>query len=448
MVVEPFAVAVEGVEAARPATAISLVPTMLARLLDAGADLARFQAILVGGAPTPPGLLERARAAGAPVTVTYGMTETCGGCVYNGVPLDEVRASVREDGRIALRGPVLFDGYRALYHEGHEVEEGKSADELAPIPELATGDRVTVRQVTPSQHFTEPPPRYSEASLVKKLEELGIGRPSTYAAIISTLRERWYATAKDRRFAPTPQGEMVWKVMQRCFPEVFEVGFTAQMETELDKVEEGDLGWRQVLQDFWGPFEKQLAAVDVEAIIHQVHDLSNLAKERCPECGSRLVVKSGRFGPYLACENYPEKCTYSRSLRNKVPDRPTDLTCPKCGAPLVIKTGRYGEFLACTQYPKCKHTQPVPLGIKCPKCGEGDIAERRTRKGRNFWGCLRYPECDYSTWNQPVAVACPACGFVGMEQRQTKTSGVTRKCMKCGHEIQVEEPATAETAAG
>ncbi|HXF95722.1 MAG TPA: type I DNA topoisomerase [Gemmatimonadales bacterium] len=343
---------------------------------------------------------------------------------------------------------VLFDGYRALYHEGHETEEGKSPDELGPIPALAPGDRVTVREITPSQHFTEPPPRYSEASLVKKLEELGIGRPSTYAAIISTLRERWYATTKDRRFAPTPQGEMVWKVMQRCFPEVFEVGFTAQMETELDKVEEGDLGWRQVLEDFWGPFSRQLEAVDVEAIIHDVHDLSRLSSERCPKCGSRLTVKSGRFGPYLACERYPEPCPYSRSLRHKVPDRPTDLACPKCGSPMVIKTGRYGEFLACTQYPKCKHTQPVPLGITCPKCGQGDIAERRTRRGRNFWGCLRYPDCDYSTWNQPVAVACPACGFVGMEQRQTKTSGVTRTCMKCGHEVRLEEPVTAESAAG
>ncbi|HEX9704340.1 MAG TPA: type I DNA topoisomerase [Gemmatimonadales bacterium] len=343
---------------------------------------------------------------------------------------------------------VLFNGYRVLYHEGHETEEGQSPDELGPIPALAKGDPVVVRQVTPNQHFTEPPPRYSEASLVKKLEELGIGRPSTYATIISTLRDRWYATAKDRRFAPTPQGEIVWKVMQRCFPEVFQVGFTAQMETELDKIEEGDLGWREVLGDFWGPFAKQLEAVNVDAIIHEVHDLSKLHEERCPECGSKLVVKSGRFGPYVACERYPDNCTFSRSLRNKVPDRPTDLKCPKCGAPLVIKTGRYGEFLACTEYPKCKHTQPVPLGIKCPKCVEGDIAERRTRRGRNFWGCLRYPDCDYSTWNQPVAVACPECGYVGMEQRQTKTSGVTRKCMKCGHELQLEEPVAAESGAG
>jgi DNA topoisomerase I len=344
---------------------------------------------------------------------------------------------------------VLFDGYRVLYHEGHETEEGKSPDELGPIPALALGDPVTVRQITPSQHFTEPPPRYSEASLVKKLEELGIGRPSTYAAIISTLRERWYATTKDRRFAPTPQGEIVWKVMRRCFPEVFDVGFTAQMETELDKVEDGDLGWRRVLEDFWGPFAKQLAAVNVPAIIHEVHDLSKLHEEKCPECGSPLVVKSGRFGPYIACERYPDTCTFSRSVnKNKIPDRPSDEICRECGAPMVIKTGRYGEFLACTRYPQCKHTRPVPLGIKCPKCGEGDIAERRTRRGRNFWGCLRYPDCDYSTWSLPVAVACPECGFVGMEQRRSKTSGATQKCMKCGHEVQIEEPVTAESGAG
>jgi DNA topoisomerase-1 len=334
-----------------------------------------------------------------------------------------------------------------VFHEGHESDEAKNPDEFAPIPAVAVGDTTSVLAVTPNQHFTEPPPRFSEASLVKKLEELGIGRPSTYAAIISTLRDRWYATAKDRRFSPTPQGEMVWKVMRRSFPEVFDVGFTARMENELDKVEDGDLEWRAVLTEFWGPFASQLAAVDIEAIIHEVHDLSKLADERCPECESKLIVKSGRFGPYLACERYPDPCSYSRSLRNKVPDKPTDLLCPKCGAPLVIKTGRYGEFLACTQYPKCKHTQPVPLGIKCPQCGTGDIAERRTRRGRNFWGCLRYPDCDYSTWNQPVAVACPSCGFVGMEQKQTKAAGTTRKCMKCAHEEQVEDAVPVESAA-
>ncbi len=354
-------------------------------------------------------------------------------------------------GRFVFRATgsrVLFDGYHKLYHEAHEPEEAKTLEDLPPIPPLVEGEVVTVKQITPSQHFTEPPPRFSEASLVKELERLGIGRPSTYASIISTLKMRWYATAKDRRFAPTPLGETVWQVMKRSFPDVFDVGFTAQMEDELDKVEEGDLAWQQVLGDFWGPFAKALDAVDVQKLIHDVHDLSGLHKEKCPTCGSALVVRSGRFGPFIACARYPDECRFTRPLRrDKVPDRPTDEICQECGAPMVIKTGRYGEFLACTKFPACKHTRPVPLGVKCPKCGVGDLAERRTRKGRNFFGCLRYPECDYSTWNRPVPVACPSCGFLGMEEKQTKTKGVSRKCLKCGHEIMVEEAAPAETVA-
>jgi DNA topoisomerase-1 len=333
---------------------------------------------------------------------------------------------------------VLFDGYRVLFHEGHEVEDAKSGDDFGPIPPLAQGDRPTLRQIVPSQHFTEPPPRYSQASLVKALEEKGIGRPSTYAAIIGTLQNRWYATTKERRFSPTTLGEKVWKVMRRCFPDTFEVGFTAQMETELDKVEEGDLAWQNVLGDFWGPFNTALASVDITAILHDVHDLSKLQDERCPTCGSPLEVRSGRFGPFIACARYPE-CRFTKPIgRDKIPDKPSDEICKECGAPMVIKTGRFGEFLACTRFPKCKHTRPVPLGITCPKCGQGDIAERRTRKGRNFFGCTRYPDCDFSVWNRPVPVACPSCGFVGMEEKQSKTMGASRKCLKCGHEVTVE----------
>jgi DNA topoisomerase-1 len=155
-------------------------------------------------------------------------------------------------------------------------------------------------------------------------------------------------------------------------------------------------------------------------------------------------VKSGRFGPYIACVRYASKeCDYSRSIKkDKVPDRPSDEICKECGAPMVIKTGRFGEFLACTTYPKCKYTQPVPLGIKCPKCDVGDLAERRTKRGRTFYGCLRYPDCDYSTWNKPVIVPCPSCGFVGMEEIKSKTTGeTTRKCLKCAHQVVVEEQA-------
>jgi DNA topoisomerase-1 len=343
---------------------------------------------------------------------------------------------------------VLFDGYHVLYHEAHEPEEGKSLDDLAPIPALAAGDQVVVQKITPSQHFTEPPPRFSEASLVKELERLGIGRPSTYATIISTLQTRWYVTTKDRRFTSTDLGETVCRIMVRVFPDTFNVGFTAQMETELDKVEEGEMGWQQVLAEFWAPFSKALAAVDMPQLIRDTHDLSKLDDEKCPTCASGVVLKSGRFGPFIACSRYPDECTFTRSLkRDKVPDRPTDEICKECGAPMVIKTGRFGEFLACTRYPACKHTRPVPLGIKCPKCTVGDLAERRTRKGRNFFGCLRYPECDYSVWNRPVPETCPNCGFIGMEQRQTKAMGAYRKCLKCAHEVLLTEAAPAESVA-
>jgi DNA topoisomerase I len=343
---------------------------------------------------------------------------------------------------------VLFDGYRVLFHEGHEPEEAKSGDDFGPIPAMAQGDRITLRQIVPSQHFTEPPPRFSQASLVKTLEEQGIGRPSTYAAIISTLQARWYATMKERRFAPTSLGEKVWKVMKICFPDTFQVGFTAQMESELDKVEEGDMRWQEVLGEFWTPFATQLAAVNMPQIINDVHDLSKLHLERCPTCGSALEVRSGRFGPYIGCVKYPAECKFSKPIgRDKIPDKPSDEICKECGAPMVIKTGRFGEFLACTRYPKCTHTQPVPLGIKCPKCTVGDLAERRTKKGRNFYGCLRYPDCDFSVWNKPVAVNCPSCGYLGMEHKQTKTMGASRKCLKCGHEMTVDEPTPTESVA-
>ena len=169
-------------------------------------------------------------------------------------------------------------------------------------------------------------------------------------------------------------------------------------------------------------------------LIRDTHDLSKLDEERCPLCASHVILKSGRFGPFIACVNYPDPCTFTRSLKkDRVPDRPSDEICKECGSPMVIKTGRFGEFLACTTYPKCKHTRPVPLGIKCPKCTVGDLAERRTKKGRNFFGCLRYPECDFSVWNRPVPEICPSCGYLGMEHKKTG-DGAYRKRLKCLHE--------------
>ena len=338
---------------------------------------------------------------------------------------------------------LVFDGYHVLYMEGREKEEGKTMDDLPPIPPLAQGDRVEVREITPSQHFTEPPPRFSEASLVKELERLGIGRPSTYSAIISTLSAREYVKVEQRRFFPTELGETVEKIMVGRFPEIFNVEFTSEMESELDRIEDGELAWRGVLKDFYSPFSKALEAVDLNALVADAHGLKpeDLAKERCPKCGSAIELKTGRFGPYLACVKYKDTCDYVKSLRKaRAPDRPTDEKCHLCGSPMVIKTGRFGEFLACTTYPACKGTRAIPLGIKCPKCVDGDLAERRTKRGKSFWGCVRYPACDFSTWNRPVPDTCPECGWVGMEKKVNKAEGETRTCLKCGHKLVLAEP--------
>jgi DNA topoisomerase-1 len=355
-------------------------------------------------------------------------------------------------GRYLLRATgsvMIFDGYHVLYTEGREAEEGKSVEDLSPIPPLEVGDKVEVRQITPSQHFTEPPPRFSEASLVKELERLGIGRPSTYAQIISTLTAREYVRLEQRRFFPTELGETVERIMVDQFPAIFNVEFTSAMEDELDRVEDGKLGWQQALADFYGPFSKALKAVNLSAIVAEAHGLKpeELEKERCPKCGAKVELRTGRFGPYFACVNYKQTCDYVKSLRKqRAPDRPTDEKCHLCGAGMVIKTGRFGEFLACTRYPDCKGTRSVPLGMKCPKCDVGDLAERRTKRGKSFWGCIRYPACDFSTWNRPVPDTCPSCGWVGMEKRITKADGETRTCLKCQHKLVVLEPEEAASA--
>jgi DNA topoisomerase-1 len=332
---------------------------------------------------------------------------------------------------------IKFSGYLALYREAHEEGEGRALEDEQPLPVLEKGERVPVRAITPSQHFTEPPPRFSEASLVKELERLGIGRPSTYAQIISTLTDKQYSRLEQRRFFPTELGEKVERVMVKQFPDIFNVKFTSEMEQELDKVEEGHLGWQRVLDEFWQPFSSALKTADPEKMIADAHDLGDLANERCPEDGGRLNARSGRFGPFIACENYPE-CRYTRRLAtDKKPDEQTNEVCRECGAPMLIKHGRFGRFMACSRYPECKHTRPVPLGVKCPKDG-GDLTERRSRRGKTFYGCANYPNCDFVSWNRPVAERCPECGFEGAEAKSTKARGQFRKCLKCGNEWDVE----------
>ncbi len=344
---------------------------------------------------------------------------------------------------------VKFDGFLRLYREAREDTEGKALEDEQALPPLELEERVPVAAITPTQHFTEPPPRYSEASLVKELEKLGIGRPSTYASIISVLMERRYVQLEQRRFFPTPLGETVEKVMVRKFPAIFDVGFTAQMEEELDKIAEGEIGWVRALSDFWSPFQKTLNDDDLDVLIGEAHDLSGLAAERCPECGGRLVAKGGFFGPFIACEHHPKACKYTRPIKGE--RKPAELTsylCHECGAPMVVRHGRSGDFLGCSRFPKCRGTRSMPTGVKCPKDG-GEIAERRSKKrGKAFYGCENYPNCDFVVWDKPVAETCPECGYVGAEAKSTKARGAYRKCLKCGNEWDVAVPEELEEVAG
>jgi DNA topoisomerase-1 len=344
---------------------------------------------------------------------------------------------------------VKFQGFLALYRETREEGDSKALEDEQALPVIAVGEKVPCKGVTPNQHFTEPPPRFSEASLVKELERLGIGRPSTYASIISVLADRRYVELVQRRFFPTELGESVEKVMVKQFPDVFNVDFTSEMEEELDKIEEGDLAWQKVLKDFYSPFAARLNKVDAGALIAEAYDLSAIDSLRCPEDGGRLEPRGGFFGPFLACENHPKTCKYTRPIKGeKAKPVMTEHKCHICGQPMVIRQGRSGQFLGCSTFPKCRGTRSMPTGVFCPKDG-GELVERRSKKrGTAFYACSN-DDCDFVAWNKPVNEKCPECGFVGAEMKSTKTRGDFRKCLKCGNEWdapQVEEPVDTEPA--
>ncbi|HVF39003.1 MAG TPA: type I DNA topoisomerase [Gemmatimonadaceae bacterium] len=345
-------------------------------------------------------------------------------------------------------GSVMkFQGYLALYREAREEGDGhgRPLEEEQALPSMEKGENIPVKGVTPSQHFTEPPPRYSEASLVKELERLGIGRPSTYASIISTLVDRRYAQLEQRRFFPTELGDQVERVMVKSFPDIFNVQFTSHMESDLDRIEEGEVNWRKMLTEFYGPFATSLKDADMEALIAEAHDLSALETERCPVDGGKLVARGGFFGPFIACENHPKNCKYTRPLRGeRKPAQLTDQICHECGGPMVIRQGRSGDFLGCSRFPKCRGTRSMPTGVKCPKDG-GDIAVRRSKKrGKAFYGCANYPACDFVIWDKPVPETCPECGYIGAETKSNKTRGEYRRCISCANEW---EPAEAPSEA-
>jgi DNA topoisomerase-1 len=262
------------------------------------------------------------------------------------------------------------------------------------------------------------------------------------------LAERRYVSLEQRRFFPTPLGETVERVMVKKFPAIFNVQFTAQMEGELDKIADGELGWVRALTDFWTPFQATLNDNDLDALIGEAYDLSALATEKCPDCGGKLVAKGGFFGPFVACEHHPKVCKYTRPIKGE--RKPAELTkymCQECGEPMVVRHGRAGDFLGCSKFPKCRGTRSMPTGVKCPKDG-GEIAERRSKKrGKAFYGCENYPNCDFVVWDKPVAETCPECGFVGAESKSNKTRGAFRKCLKCANEWDVPSPDEAALVA-
>jgi DNA topoisomerase-1 len=405
----------------------------------------------------------------------------------------------------ALGSVEKFQGYLAVYQAAAEEEEkdDEAEGEGRALPQVSEGQSLRLEALRPEQHFTEPPPRYTEATLVKELEEKGIGRPSTYATIISTIVEREYVNKDQGRFTPTMLGERVATLLVKSFADIFDVGFTARLEEELDEIEEGKVPWRKSVTDFYEPFVQDLDKAEGEMASYKAgiptgmkcekcgqgellerisrhgffygcsrypecdytRDLapeaageeveSEAGPEYCDNCGKEMTIKRGRFGPFLACTGYPE-CKTTRRLvqgtrKARQPDELLDEKCPECGSQLVKKHGRYGEFVGCTAYPKCKFIRSQTLGVACPKCGKGEFVERRARKGRMrvFYGCNQYPACDFTTPHRPIAEPCPKCGAPFVVVKRSKY-GTTRACLKdgCDWEAHLPSAELVEAAVG
>jgi DNA topoisomerase-1 len=325
----------------------------------------------------------------------------------------------------------VFQGFMALYVEGEDNQE--NGDREKKLPTLSEGEVLELLGLTPKQHFTQPPYRFSEATLIKELEEQGIGRPSTYATILSTIKEKGYVRLEKGKFFPTELGLVVNDLLVVNFPDIFDIEFTAQMEENLDKIEEGERDWVDTLKEFYNPFQKDLemAKVSMRDVKREMIPTDAV----CERCGSEMVKRWGKRGYFLACSSYP-KCRYTREVEGNGENQvETGALCEKCGGPMVIKSGKFGRFLACSNYPVCKFTKPLDIGVRCPQegCG-GMMVERRTRKGRTFYSCTNYPKCTYALWDKPVPEKCPQCGFPFLVEKQGK-GGVSKRCPQkdCGY---------------
>lgn len=335
-------------------------------------------------------------------------------------------------------GSVLkFPGFMKAYVESREEGSDKAAgasDRL--LPPLDKGEILKLLQITPDQHFTQPPPRYSEAALVKTLEEKGVGRPSTYAPIISVIKDREYVKNEEKKLVPTELGVLVTDLLVENFPDILTTEFTANMETKLDLVEEGKTEWVDTLKEFYVPFEKDLLEADKK--MRNVKAEVEETDEICPKCSKPMIIKRGRFGKFMACSGYPD-CKTTRQLSKESGDGQPAVTeevdgkCDQCGSPLVVKMGRFGKFIACSTYPDCKFTKPVSLGVDCPESGcDGYISQRRSKKGRTFYGCSKYPDCKFTSWDKPVGESCPECGAPYLVEKWKKDQGKSVICVREG----------------
>ncbi len=354
--------------------------------------------------------------------------------------LEQTTIDISAGPRFAFRttgSVILFRGFLQIYEEAKEETQADEEQELEHIPQnLRENEILTLLNLDPRQHFTKPPPRYTESSLVKELDALGIGRPSTYALIISTLLTRKYVVKNKRQLVPTELGKTVNQILIQNFPDIFNVKFTAFMEEQLDKVETGKKKFLQVVSEFYRPFSH--AVQKTEAKREQIKEtLQQDTEETCPKCGSPLIIRWGRNGQFVACTGYPD-CRYTRPLEEE--QQESDETCERCGKPMVVKTGRFGKFLACSGYPECQNTRPFSIGVECPMEGcDGQIIERRSRKGRVFYGCSNYPTCKFATWYKPIARECPNCSSPYLEERYNQTKGQYLYCPNCKTEVR-EEP--------
>jgi len=335
---------------------------------------------------------------------------------------------------------VRFPGFMAVYMEEKAEDAAPSDDDNgeAVLPPLTEGESLSLIKLDPKQHFTQPPPRFSEALLVKTLEEKGIGRPSTYAAIISTIQDRDYVEKVENKFRPTELGELVNKLLIQHFANVLDVQFTARMEEDLDRIEEGGMKWTAAVREFYDPFSKDLEAAQAEMKDFKAEQTPTDIV--CDKCGKPMVVKWGRNGQFLACSGYPDCKNTKPFVRTAsgaieaAPEETTDEVCPKCGSGMVVKRGRFGKFLACSRYPECNHTQGMSTGVLCPEDG-GKIVERRSRFGKVFYSCANYPNCKFAVWYKPVPRPCPQCGAPFLTEKYSKKTGPYIACYKkeCGY---------------